>query len=207
MKTRLDIASWPRKAHFQFFKDFEEPFFGICTQLPCTKAYERSKKEGHSFFLSYLHKTLVAVNAVEAFRYRIEQDAVSVFDRIHVSPTIGRPDGTFGFSYMEYYPNFAEFEAHAKKEMARVQASTGLELGDHKLDVIHFSSIPWIHFSGLSHARRFSIGDSIPKVTFGKMLEQNGQFTIPISVHAHHALMDARHVGLFLEHIEALLMA
>lgn len=207
MKTWLDLDSWPRKAHFQFFKDFEEPFFGICTQVPCTAAYLKAKENGHSFFLSYLHKTLTAVNAVDEFRYRIEESAVAVFDTIHVSPTIGRPDGTFGFSYMTYYPDFAVFEGEAKKEIARVQAESGLEPGDHKLDVIHFSAVPWIHFTGLSHARRFSIGDSIPKISYGKMLMENGQFAMPISIHAHHALMDARHVGIFLEHLQELLMS
>jgi chloramphenicol O-acetyltransferase type A len=205
MKTWLDLDAWPRKAHFQFFKDFEEPFFGICSQIDCTAAYQRAKQEAHSFFLSYLHKTLVAVNATEEFRYRIVGDSVAVFETIHVSPTIGRPDGTFGFSYMTYFEDFKMFELQAKKEMARVQAESGLKPGDHKLDVIHFSALPWIHFTGLSHARRFSIGDSIPKISYGKMIEHNGSFVIPISIHAHHALMDARHVGIFIEHLQDLL--
>ncbi|MBX2929174.1 MAG: hypothetical protein KF852_15165 [Saprospiraceae bacterium] len=205
MKRKIDLTSWPRKEHFLFFKDFEEPFFGLCVTVDCTGAYGASQKDGHSFFLSYLHKALAAANATEAFRCRIDQGEPVVFDQINASPTVGRDDGTFGFSYMDYHPDFAVFEGAGKKEMERIKRGSGLELSDEKLDVIHFSSVPWIRFSGLSHARRFSIGDSIPKITFGKMTDDNGRKTMPMSIHAHHGLVDALHVGQFLEHFQDLL--
>jgi len=39
MKTKLDISSWNRKDHFAFFKQFEEPFFGVTVPIDCTTAY------------------------------------------------------------------------------------------------------------------------------------------------------------------------
>ena len=53
MKTEIDISNWKREAHYHFFKDFEEPFFGININVDCTKAYEISKAYGYSFFLYY----------------------------------------------------------------------------------------------------------------------------------------------------------
>ena len=106
MNQLLDINNWNRKDHFNFFKQLEEPFFGVCITIDCTTAFKKSKVEGHSFFLSYLHKALKAVNSVECFRYRISGDDIIVYDQIDASPTIGRPDGTFGFSYMKYHKNF-----------------------------------------------------------------------------------------------------
>ncbi len=206
MKYTLDLNTWPRKEHYLFFKDFDEPFFGINTLVDCSGARDASLREGHSFFLSYLHKALIAANETEAFRIRIEDGEVVVFDRIHASPTIGRTDGTFAFSYMNYHPDFETFAAAAQKEIRRVQQMSGLCLGDEKPDVIHFSSVPWIHFLGISHARHFALKDSVPKITFGKMVEQHGKQMMPVSVHAHHGLMDAWHVGLFLERFQELLM-
>lgn len=72
MKTLLDLDSWNRKEHFLFFKQMQEPFFGVTINIDCTKAYTASKALGTSFFIYYLHKTLMAVNAFESFRYRIE---------------------------------------------------------------------------------------------------------------------------------------
>ena len=79
MKTLLDIENWPRKEHFLFFKQFEEPFFGLTVEIDCTKAYQTAKELGTSFFVYYLHKTIVAVNSIEPFRYRIEEDKIYIF--------------------------------------------------------------------------------------------------------------------------------
>lgn len=203
MKNKLNIENWNRKSQFCFFKQFEEPFFGVTVNIDCTIAYDIAKAGGHSFFLYYLHKSLMAANQSASFRYRIDKDDVIVYDKINASPTINRPDGTFGFSYMDYYEDFEIFAAAAQKEIERVQQTIGLIPASSNENVIHYSSLPWINFSSLSHARRFSTGDSIPKISFGKMMTENGRRTMSLSVHVHHALMDgydvAKYIDLFQE--------
>jgi chloramphenicol O-acetyltransferase type A len=163
------------------------------------QAYAAAKEKGVSFFLYYLHKALGAANSVEAFRYRIGGNEVFLYEKVNASPTINRPDGTFGFSYIDYHSDFNDFETEAQKEIERVQNSKGLVPAVSGENVIHFSSIPWINFTSLSHARSFSFNDCIPKVSFGKMTEANGIKTMPVSIHVHHALMDGYHVGQFVE--------
>lgn len=203
MKKKLNIDSWVRKDQFNFFKQFEEPFFGVTVNIDCTVAYNTAKAINASFFLHYLHKSLTAANKTEPFKYRIENDEVIVYDTINASPTTNRPDGTFGFSYMDYYGDFDVFAAAAQKEIEKVQQTVGLIPASSNENVIHYSSIPWINFTSLSHARRFSTGDSIPKISFGKMILENGKRTMPMSVHVHHALMDgydvAKYIDLFQE--------
>lgn len=208
MKTnceKLDLENWARKNHYMLFKDFEEPFFGICVELDCTKAYHTSKKNNYSFFLYYLHKSLVAANRTEPFRYRIANNEVFVYDCTNASPTINRPDGTFGFGYMDYYESFSDFARNAQIEIDRVQNAKDLQASNSEDNIIHFSSIPWISFTSLSHARRLSSGDSCPKITFGKMTEKEGKLFMPVAVHVHHALMDGYHVGRFIDEFQNLL--
>lgn len=202
MKKKLNLNTWPRKEHYEFFKQFEEPFFGICVTIDCTKAYRTSKESDYSFFLYYLHKSLLAANSIESFRYRINDDEVYVYDTVHASPTINRPNGTFGFSYMDFYRDFQTFSAEAKKEIDRVRNTTKITPEVSGGNVIHYSSLPWIDFTSISHARKFSFGDSCPKIVFGKMTESNGKKTMPVSVHAHHALMDGYHVAQFIEEFQ-----
>jgi len=206
MKTQLLIENWERKDHFKFFKQFEEPFFGVCVEIDCTKSYLRCKNEGISFFLYYLHKSLVAANKIETFRYRIEDDNVFIYDKVNASPTINRPDGTFGFSYMEYFEDFQEFYREAKKEIEKVQNSVGLIPAVSGENVIHFSAVPWINFSSVSHARCFAFKDSCPKITFGKISEHDHIKKMPVSIHVHHALMDGIHVGLFIDEFQSLMI-
>lgn len=206
MKTLLEIDNWVRKDHFKFFKQFDEPFFGICVDIDCTNAYAKCKEEKISFFLYYLHKSLVAANRIEPFRYRIEENSVFIYDRVDASPTINRPDGTFGFAYMDYYEDFNEFNREAKEEIEKVQNSHGLIPAISGENVIHFSSLPWISFKSISHARSFSFKDSCPKITFGKISEHDGIRRMPVSIHVHHALMDGIHVGQFIDEFQSLMI-
>ena len=205
MKTKLDISSWARKEHFNFFKNFEEPFYGVVVNIDCTAAYRFAKNNGVSFFLYYLYKSLSAANNIEPFKYRIYGDDVFVYDQINAGPTIGRDNGTFGFSYMDFHPSFEDFETGAKKEIERVQSTTTLFAPKLDDDIIHFSSLPWINFTSLSHARSFSFPDSCPKISFGKMTENNDKLTMPVSIHVHHALIDGLHVGQFVDLFQQLM--
>ena len=46
----LDQSSWKRKEHFDFFSKYEDPYFGIVSEIDCTKAYKLSKLRNQSFF-------------------------------------------------------------------------------------------------------------------------------------------------------------
>jgi chloramphenicol O-acetyltransferase type A len=204
MKQKLDLENWNRKEHFRFFSQMEEPFFGVTTTVNCTKAYQKAKDLGISFFIYYLHKTLQAVNKVENFKYRIANDEVYIFDAISASATVMREDKTFGFSYMEFSDSLSDFNQMANKEIQRIQTTTGLFTTEYPENLIHFSALPWVNFTSLSHARSFTWPDSCPKISFGKMIEENGKKTMAISVHVHHGLMDGYHVGLFLHELQQL---
>jgi chloramphenicol O-acetyltransferase type A len=205
MKQKLNIDTWIRKEHFNFFKNFEEPFYGVVVNIDCTAAYGLAKENGVSFFLYYLHKSLTAVNDLEPFKYRIDGDDVIIYDQINAGPTIGRSNGTFGFSYMDYHPSFHKFMIGAKKEVERVQNTTTLFAPKLDNDIVHFSSLPWINFTSISHARGFSFPDSCPKISFGKMTENNGKRTMPVSIHVHHALVDGLHVGQYIDRFQELM--
>lgn len=202
MRQLLDLEKWPRKDHYRFFSRFEEPFFGVCVDIDCTQAYAAAKERGCSFFLYYLYKSLLSANYIEAFRYRILEGQVWIYDQVNASPAINRPDGTFGYAYMNFEEDMDIFLTNAQLEIDRVQSSIGLETAISGENVIHYSSIPWIKFTALSHARSFSFNDSIPKISFGKMTELNSIRTMPMSIHVHHGLMDGRDVGLYLEHFQ-----
>lgn len=207
MKTLLDLENWNRKEHFLFFKQMEEPFFGITTTIDCTKAYSVAKNLGTSFFAYYMHKTIVAVNTIEPFRYRIIDDAIYIFDTIDVSATIMREDNTFGFSLIEYSPDYEVFAKNTSEEIQRIQNTSGLftrEFPNNNL--IHFSAVPWINFSSLSHARSFTFPDSCPKISFGKMMIGNDdKRTMSMSIHVHHGLMDGYHLGQFVDCFQELM--
>jgi chloramphenicol O-acetyltransferase type A len=207
VKQKLTLDTWNRKEHFHFFSQMQEPFFGITTVIDCTTAYAKSKELGITFFTYYLHKTLIAVNAIESFRYRIIDGDVYVFNQIDASATILREDKTFGFSLMKFEEDLTVFSEITKTEIERVKKTSGLITRDFETNLIHFSVLPWINFTAYSHARSFTWPDSCPKISFGKMISDNGKKTMHMSVHVHHALLDGYHVGEFVNLFQNLMNA
>lgn len=205
MKQKVDLNRWVRRAQFDFFHQFEEPFFGITAEVECGAAYQRCKAQGYSFYLYYLHKILLAANQIQEFRYRIEKGEVYLWEQIRIGGTVDRADGTFGFAHFAYANDYETFAKLATVEIERIRGRHDLEPSDGTDDVVHFSALPWVSFTSLSHARQFKRADSCPKISTGKLHESNGRTVMPVSVHGHHALMDGVHVGRFFQVLEALL--
>jgi chloramphenicol O-acetyltransferase type A len=205
MKEIVNLDTWIRKDHFNFFNAFEEPFFGVTVDIDCTASYELAKDLNVSFFLLYLHKSLVAANEVDAFRLRIVGSEVWKYEQVNASATINRNNGTFGFGYMDYHPDFEVFNSKATLEIQKVEQSTGLVPASSGENVIHYSALPWLDFTSLSHARNFSFKDTCPKISFGKLRADGAKRSMSVSIHGNHALMDGYHVGLFVDQFQALM--
>lgn len=204
MKKQLDLTTWNRREHFEFFSQLDEPFHGINVNLDCTLAYHYCKDHQHSFFLYYLYHILKAVQQTDAMRYRIEDGQVFDYQIIHANATVQRADHTFGFCPIYFDADFTAFAAGARLAMDKIKNGSGLCFNDEcaREDVIHFSAIPWISFTGLTHARMYDRKDSVPKISVGKFFKQDQRLMLPIATFAHHGLVDAYHVHQFLDTLQ-----
>lgn len=203
MKEIIDLDKWERKEHYLHFSQFYDPSFEITTNVDCSRAFKKAKKEKFSFFLFYLHCSLRAVNAVKEFRLRIEDEKVVCYDVIHAGPTIARDNGTFGFSHLPYFEEFKDFATNSLKIIKDVKEARNLDPSSNRNDVIYYSSLPWVSFTSVSHPRfSYEIKDSVPKISFGKIIEDGSKKLMPVSVTANHSLMDGFHIAKYLELFE-----
>lgn len=203
----INIDDWNRKEHYYFFSKMKSPFFGITSEVNCTKAYEKAKDENISFFSYYLHRSMMAVNMINEFKYRIIDNKVYEFNKINAGATISRNDRTFAFIYVIFDEDFEIFNKDLQNEIQEVKKSSGLRLNNDELnkDLIRHTTIPWTHFTSILHPTNFDNSDSVPKITFGKFYEKNSQKFMPISIEAHHGLMDGSHISEYLEKFEIIL--
>lgn len=200
-KHIIDQSLWARKEHYGFFGKMDDPFFGISAKADFTGCYMQAKEDGGSFFLYSLHKILRAVNAIEEFRYRVEGGDIVLYDLIGASPTIGREDGSFGFGYFDYHEDRSEFVSGAMKEIERVKNTPGLCLGTGEMrnDIIYYSSIPWIDFTDLKHAGNSAKGQSIPRISTGRLVPVEDKLMMTVSVELNHGLADGYHAAQFIK--------
>lgn len=198
----LDTATWERRELFRFFLSYEVPTFSLCAEVDVTDTVEYCRAHGHSFSMVCWYFCQLAVNTVAPFRYRLRGDRVWVWDRIHVSTTILNADETFRFCHFPYAEHFPDFVNGAKAAMAHRSAGMIDESPDGDA-VIHGSTVPWLRFSSVSHARRTIAGDGIPKIVLGRYGTTSNRLQMPVSVEAHHALMDGIVAARFYECLES----
>jgi chloramphenicol O-acetyltransferase type A len=202
----IDLETWERKELFHLFHSFSEPFHGVCLRVDCTESFRFARQSRISVFLTLVHRALMAAHQVENFMTRIVDGAVWKYATIHGGSAVGRPNGTIGFGYYPYQPELLPFVREASVEVERVKERNDLERYAGQ-DLIRFSVLPWLDFTSLSHARDFSAQNSAPLITFGKITEAADRFTMPVSIHMHHALADGLHVAQFVAHFERYLAA
>ena len=182
-----------------------DPFFAITIQIDVTAAYNHAKSSKVSFFAYYLHACMKAINSVENFKLRIEDDKVYVYDEIAASATIARPDNTYGFSFIHYAEEFSIFNTNFLKERERIVNSTDLFPPVNSNDCVYCSAIPWLNFTGHKETFAGNNKDSIPRLAFGKVVREHDRLLMPLAISVNHALVDGYHVGLFVERFEEIL--
>lgn len=203
----LDLERWPRCSHFGFYIGYGSPFFSVTTDVGVTNAYVRSREpDGPSFFMATLYLALRAANRLEAFRLTVRDGRPWLHDVVHAGSTLLRDDQTFAFSHFRYMDSYREFEQAGREVIARIRSGPPGLFPENRDDEIYFSVLPWIRVTAVTHARP-SNADVIPRIVFGKVFERAGQWRMPVSVEAHHALMDGLHIAQFLEAFEAELAA
>lgn len=196
----INIETWDRKEQYNYFKDYDNPFFGLTADIDVTNLLKYTKQHNHSFFAAYLYISQLQVNRLKEFRYRIVDDEVRDYNNISAGSTVLKANKVFTFCYFDYMPTFEAFEAHVLNQIEKCsQVESQLDDQDHNLAQVHYSVIPWVHFRGLTHPRNYGINDSIPKIVFGKYDDQNGLINMSVSVEAHHSLMDGFHMGQYFE--------
>jgi chloramphenicol O-acetyltransferase type A len=203
MTKYLEISSWTRREIFEFFRNFDKPYFNICTQLDITALLLLMRERPElSVSMAYHYFALRAANDIEPFRYRLREGKVIVHDVIHGGTTVMLPNETFTLAYFEYDDNFDKFMSAAQASVKEAVSGDGAFRPNARDDMIHFTTLPWISFTSFSHARNWSSEDSVPKIAFGKFTEVNNHTLLPFSVEVHHALMDGLHVGRYVARLQ-----
>ncbi len=204
MPEYFDIETWSRRHLFRLFKEYDDPFFNVCADVDVTPLRDFVRARGLSFFVAYHFLSTKTANEIEPFRYRLRGDRVLVHERLDAGAILLLPDDSFTFVYFDYEEDFAAFHARAKAiiERARVEPPP-LDARAERDDLVYHSVIPWVSFTSISHARDSRRQTGIPKITFGKCRDVGSRVLMPVSVEAHHALLDGLHVGRFFERLGA----
>jgi chloramphenicol O-acetyltransferase type A len=200
---KINIDTWYRKEHFDFYTTFEQPFFNVCATVDVTKTLNYCKENQLSFFICSLFLLGYTANQIEPFRFRIKNNEIDVHDELEISCTVLNSDESFSFAEFGTSSNFDVFYHHAVQQLSKIKNGyKSLKPTSDRGNEIFCSVLPWLHFTSFSHAQKQSEHDSIPRIVMGKYKTVYKEVVMPVSVEVHHAIVDGLHVGQYFEKLQ-----
>ncbi len=195
MFTELDLDSWPRKATYEFFREYDDPFFNFAANIDVTRLYDFAKRHNLSVSHALLFNVMTAANEIREFRIRLFNGRLIEFDRVHATQTILNDDETFSFAYFEMQPDVFEFDKAGRSAVEKYKQLKTFDVESDRVDLIYFSVIPWVSFTSFKHASRLDRKQTVPRIVLGRIFDEGQTKKIPLSVEANHTIMDGFHVG------------
>ena len=198
---KIDLEHWPRREHFQGFIQMAAPCYGMNVRMDVTELVNLCKKEKESFFVNMLYLCLREMNQVEEFRMRVIDREPWIYDTIHCSFTVLNHLGCFVNRRADFceYPSFYQNVCHI---VSKAKGEANMESGDAdcaRMDLFYFSCIPWIDFQSITQPLITQpatfpdpAGDSVPRVSWGKYVEEDGRYRMTMHMTVNHALIDGR---------------
>lgn len=202
----IDMATWPRRGMYDYFSGVSNPFYSVTVQIDVTDLAAWAKREGLSFYYALVYLCTQAVNQTEAFRYDIRDGQVVLLDRREPSFTDLKPGAElFHIVTMPAGEDIRAFcrEARQKSRAQEVFLDMTAEAGS----LIYFSCLPWVELTALTNERDFDRDDTVPRIAWGRYVEQNGRLKLGLSLEVNHRFIDGLHIGQFVHALEGLIAA
>jgi chloramphenicol O-acetyltransferase type A len=200
----IDLETWARSDHFKVFNRWDFPHLNLCANVDVTAFYSAVKQRGLSFTVATVYMIARAANAIPEFRHRIRGDEVVEHEMVHPATTILTGDDLFSFCWFDYIEDFSAFAEHAAERIACLRDDPTFKGNLERDDLLYTTAIPWVSFTNIMHPLEFPV-DSVPRFAWGKFFEEGETLKMPLSVQAHHALVDGVHMGRYYETVQAYL--
>lgn len=198
----INMDTWQRREHFKVYSTWDYPHFNMCANIDLTTFNHFIKQHDISFNVAIIYIVSRAANDIPEFRYRIRGGKVIEHEIVHPSTTILTDQDLFTYCHLDYIENFSLFATNAIEQIAQVKRKPTLEDPPGRDDLLFMTTIPWVSFTSFMHPIDFSPVDSVPRFAWGKFFIDGELFKMPLSVQAHHALMDGIHMGRYFNKIQ-----
>ncbi|MFI3266096.1 MAG: CatA-like O-acetyltransferase [Rikenellaceae bacterium] len=203
MKKIIDKNTWARKANYEFFETFIDPYVSITCNVNCKHSRELAKQRSESFFVYYLYAILDTFNQIEEFRFRVSpQQEIVCYDTIDaIAPIKLEGMNSFASIRFPYIKDKQEFYRTAKELIASAgdKPPYSAENSSSDNNLICVSALPGLSFTSIGFTLERKGGSSFPLVNVGKVDEN---FSMPVALCAHHGFVDGEHLTTFFNKLQ-----
>lgn len=193
----VDLATYPRQAHFAQFAAMRYPYMGLTVETPVTQAVAYSRQNGCSFYLTMIHAVALAANAVPELRLRTRGKGLVQYDACGTSHIELLPDGTYAYCTLYHQQSWEDYFPYTQAARERCRQHPTLAEDDQVEGLYFVTTQPWLHYSQFIQPLPEG-GQANPQFCWGKFIpDGKGGFTLPLTVLAHHGLVDGLHLSRF----------
>lgn len=197
MKKYIDMETYPRKSHFEYFNSLAYPYVGFTANVDVTNPIRIAKEKGGSSFLAILYVAIQAANSVPELRQRVQDGKIVEFDFCNAGYTVALEDKTFCNCYTEGRMSIEEFFVDAKVRQEEAIKNPGFRNPKEDATGLIFTScVPWVAFTQCIQPAPIP-ADYNPRIVFGKYIKENGRTLMPLHIQCNHALVDGYHLSEF----------
>lgn len=181
----------------------DAPHFNITANVNISAYLQWIKANDQQFTPAIIFALAQTANDIPEFRWRIREGQVVEHEQVHPSFTVTTEQSdVFSFCTVDYAPDYATFVKRTQQVMSKMKTNPSFEDEEGRDDYLFISAIPWVSFTGFMHPMHYSPVDSVPRFAYGKYFKQGDQIMMPLSVQAHHAVVDGHHMGQFFVRIQ-----
>ena len=206
---QITYSSAHRRRHFEYFNTMAVPYFSVTAPLAAGPLVDLVRsRAGVRLNVAIVYLVADAANRVPELRHRIRDGQVVEHEVVHPSFSVATDEAdVFSFCEVKFRRPFSAFAAAAEERMALMRTDPVFADAPGRDDYLFLSSFPWTAFSAVTQPVPLSPPDSVPRIVWGRAApagaDGQGQVAISVSIQAHHAVVDGRHLARFFELLQA----
>ena len=199
----IDLSQYPRRDHFEHFLNMAYPYVGVTAEVDVTDLVRFCKERQYSFYLVFLHAAALAADGIREFRHRICGGQIHEYPHCPTSHIELLDNGTYCYCTLRHQLPLEEYMTYAEEVRSACRRKGSIEEEPDVESMYFISTLPWIHYTNLIQPVAGG-DDSHPRITWGKFQEDSrGRKQLPVTVLAHHGLVDGIHLAQFYSNLEA----
>ena len=203
----IDLEKYPRRKHFEYFLTMWYPYVGITSDLDVTELVRFCKAKGYSFYLVFMHIAALAADEICEFRQRIRDRGIVEYDECPTSHIELLDDGTYCYCQLNHHMPLEDYLQQAETARKACREKGNLEEAEGIESMYFISTVPWLHYTALLQPAAGG-EDSNPRFTWGRFQkDHNGREQMPVTVLAHHGLVDGIHIAQFYSNLQKQMQA
>ena len=199
---KIDLDNYNRRRHFEYFSSLQYPYVGVTNNVDVSEMVRFCEDRNYSFYLTILHAIALAADGVRELRQRIHNGGIIEYSECPTSHIELLEDNTYCYCTLHHHMAMDEYIPYAEEMRKRAREHGSIDEDDDSESMYFISTLPWLHYTAMIQPVAGG-EESNPRITWGKFQEDyQGRKQLPVTLLAHHALVDGIHIAMFYQNLE-----